>query len=164
MTIHDGWSAHELDLHEQTWQEALQNFIEFYNEWLQGAGGGAAAAMDVIHGYGSAGTGGVLRKRLQSFLAEQAGQGRLEFTPGEHVDSNLGHTVVRPIAPLPVMHELLAEVVWAYCERPRSLSKICGKFRRHGEPAVKAAIDSLVKQRRLRSNGKGSRKAYEATR
>ena len=162
MTIHDVWSAHELDLHEQTWQEALHNFIEFYNDWLQGAGGGAAAAVDVIHGYGSAGTGGVLRKRLQSFLAEQAGQGRLEYTPGEYVDSNLGHTVVRPIALLPVTQELLAEEVLAYCERPRTLSKICGKFRRHGEPTVKAAIDSLVKQRRLRSNGKGSRKAYEA--
>ena len=88
---------------------------------LQGAGGGAAAALDVIHGYGSAGTGGVLRKRLQSFLAQQAGQGRLEFTPGEYVDSNLGHTVVRPIASLPVTSELLAEEVLAYCERPRSL-------------------------------------------
>ena len=162
MAIHDVRSAHELDLHEQTWQEALQSFIEFYNDWLQGAGSGAAAAVDVIHGYGSAGCGGVLRKRLQSFLAQQAGLGRLNFTPGEFVDSNLGHTVVRPIAPLPESHELLAEEVFAYCERPRALSKITGKFRRHGEPAVKAAIETLVRERRLRSNGKGSRKAYEA--
>ena len=162
MTIHDVGSAHELDLHELTWQEALQDFIGFYNEWLQGSAGGPAAAVDVIHGYGSAGSGGVLRKRLQQFLARQADEGRLEFTPGEYVDSNLGHTVVRPIAPLPEAHELLAEEVYAYCERPRTLSKITGKFRRRGEPAVKAAIDSLVRQRRLRSSGKGSRKAYEA--
>ena len=78
------------------------------------------------------------------------------------MDANLGHTVVRPIAPLPVAFDLLAGEIWTYCERPRTLSKITGKFRRHGEPAVKAAIDSLVRQRRLRSHGKGSRKAYEA--
>ena len=163
MTIHDVWSAHELDLHEQTWLEAQHNFIEFYNDWLQGAGGGAARCRGRHPRLRFAGTRGVLRKRLQSFLAEQAGQGRLEFIPGEYVDSNLGHTVVRPIVPLPVARTSCSpKRCWPTVSAPRSLSKICGKFRRHGEPTVKAAIDSLVKQRRLRLIGKGSRKAYEA--
>ena len=162
MITHETGSAHELDLHEQTWHEARQDFIEFYNDWLRGAGVGPAAAIDVIHGYGSSGAGGVLRKRLRIFLAEQALQGRLEFIPGERVDANLGHTVVRPIAPLPVAFDLLAGEILIYCARPRTLSKITGKFRRHGEPAVKAAIDSLVRQRRLRAVGKNSRKTYEA--
>ncbi len=162
MIFQETGSAHELDLHEQTWLEAQQIFIDFYNDWLRGAGVGPAAAIDVIHGYGSSGTGGVLRKRLRNFLDEQALQGRLEFTPGEYVDANPGHTVVRPIAPLPVAHELLAGEIWTYCERPRTLSKITGKFRRHGEPAVRAAVDSLVRQRRVRTVGKNSRKTYEA--
>lgn len=156
-------SDREIDLHERTWYEALPAFVALYNEVVQRAAGGAAGTLDVIHGYGSTGTGGVLRKRLQNFLQEQARQGRLEFTPGEHVDANLGHTLVQPIQPLPAAHEMLAEEVWSYCQRPRTLTKISGKFRRHGEPSVKAAISSLVRQRRLTMVGKGSRKTYEAT-
>lgn len=155
-------SEHELDLHEKTWAEALPEFIAFYNEAIARAAGGAAETISVIHGYGSAGTGGVLRKRIQNLLQEHAAQGRLEFTPGEHADANPGHTLVLPLQPLPTTRELLAEEIWAYCERPRTLSKLCGKFRRHGEPIVRLAIASLVRQRRLRMIGKGSRKTYEA--
>ena len=152
----------ELDLHALTWHEALPAFIDFYNESIRQSAGGPAGRLDVIHGYGSSGAGGVLRNRLRGFLEEHAAQGRLEFTPGEHTDANPGHTLVLPIQPLPEINELLAAEVLAYCVRPRTLSKISGKFRRHGEPAVKVAIDSLVRQRRLRTTGKGSRKTYEA--
>lgn len=154
-------SAHELDLHEKTWHEALPEFIAFYNEAIQRAAG-PPARLNVIHGYGSSGTGGVLRKRLRIFLQEQADHGRLEFTPGEHTDANPGHTLVQPIQRLPATHETLAEEIWTYCQRPRTLSKISGKFRRHGEPSVKAAIASLARQQRLRMVGKGNRKAHEA--
>ena len=155
-------SVHELDLHEKTWTEALPEFIAFYNEAIQRTSGGPPARLNVIHGYGSSGTGGVLRKRLQNFLKEHALQGRLEFTAGEHTDANPGHTLVVPIQPLLALDELLSEEIWAYCTRPRTLSKISGKFRRHGAPTVITAIDSLVKQRRLRVIGKGNRKTHEA--
>ena len=155
-------SVHELDLHEKTWTEALPEFITFYNEAIEHAAGGPPARLNVIHGYGSSGAGGVLRKRLQNFLKEHALQGRLEFTPGEHANANPGHTLVVPIQSLPALDELLSEEIWAYCARPRTLSKLSGKFRRHGEPAVKAAIESLIRQRRLRMVGKGSRKTYVA--
>ena len=153
----------EIDLHALTWHEALPAFILFYNEAIQHAAGGPAGRLDVIHGYGSSGAGGVLRKRLRNFLEEYAAQGRLECTPGEHADANPGHTLVLPIKPLPNTHEMLAAEILDYCARPRTFSKIGGKFRRHGEPTVKAAIDSLVRQRRLRTTGKGSRKVYEAS-
>lgn len=156
-------SENELDLHELTWQEALPEFIAFNNEAIQQAAGGPAPTLNVIHGYGSSGAGGVLRKRLQGFLQEQAAAGRLEFIPGESVDSNPGHTLVLPVLPLPATDELLANEIVAYCRNPRTLNKINGKFRRHGVPAVKAAIDTLVRQRRLRMIGKDSRKTYEAT-
>jgi len=162
MISHGIASDHEIDLHEKTWHEALAEFIAFYNEAIQRAAGGPPARLNVIHGYGSSGSGGVLRKRLRNFLEEQTRHGRLEFTPGEHADANPGHTLVQPLQPLPTAHELLAEEIWAYCARPRTHSKISGKFRRHGEPTVKAAIESLVKQRRLRVVGKGTRKTLEA--
>ncbi len=152
----------EIDLHELTWQEALPAFIDFYNESIRQAAGGPAVRLDVIHGYGSSGAGGVLRKRLRVYLQEHAAHGRLEFTPGELADANPGHTFVLPYQPLPSASDLLAAGILAYCARPRTLSKISGKFRRHGEPTVKATIDSLVRQRLLRTAGKGSRKVYEA--
>ena len=155
-------SDHTLDLHGQTWREALPDFIAFYNQAFEDAGGFAPEALDIIHGYGSTGAGGVLRTRLRNFLAGHAAQGRLDFIPGEIRDANPGHTLVTPIAPLPAAHEMLAEEIVAFCARPRPLSKISGKFRRHGEPAVKAAIVTLVKQRRLRPVTEGNRKAYVA--
>ncbi len=155
-------SDHTLDLHGQTWHEALPDFIAFYNQALARAGGFAPETLDIIHGYGSTGNGGVLRTRLRHFLAEHAAQGRLDFTPGENIGANPGHTLVTPIQPLPAAHEMLAEEVLAYCARPRTLSKISGKFRRHGEPAVKTAVDTLVRQRRLRPVARGTRKAYAA--
>ena len=155
-------SEPEIDLHALTWHEALPVFIDFYNESIRQAAGGPVGKLDVIHGYGSSGAGGVLRKRLRNFLQEHADQGLLEFTPGEHTDANPGHTLVLPIKSLPNTYDMLGERILDYCARPRTLSKISGKFRRHGEPAVKAAIDSLVRQGRLRTTGKGSRKVYEA--
>ena len=82
MISHEIASGLEIDLHGKTWHEALPEFIAFYNEALHHAGGGPAARLNVIHGYGSTGAGGVLRKRLHNYLAEQARLGRLEFTPG----------------------------------------------------------------------------------
>jgi hypothetical protein len=97
---------------------------------------------------------------LRAFL--QKHEDRLEFTPGESVDGNQGHTIVVPLQPLPSLGDALAEQVWAYCERAKGRSKIIGKFRRHGEPAVIRAIQALERQKRLRTVHKGRVKLYEA--
>jgi hypothetical protein len=152
-------ASHEIDLHGQTWSEALAAFIEFYNDEVLRAGGGEAGRLNVIHGYGATGVGGVLRTRIRAFL--QRHEDRLEFIPGEKVDGNQGHTIVVPMEPLPGTEDLLAEQVWAYCERARSRSKIIGKFRRYGAPMVIQAIRALERQQRLRALVKGRIKLYE---
>ena len=152
-------ASHEIDLHGQTWSEALAAFIEFYNGAVQQAGGGAAGRLNIIHGYGSTGVGGVLRTRLRAFLKRH--EERLEFMPGEQVDGNQGHTIVVPMEPLPGGEDLLAEQVCAYCERARSRSKIIGKFRRYGAPMVMQSIRKLERQQRLRALIKGRIKVYE---
>ena len=53
-----------LDLHGLTWAEAEASFIEFYNQTVRQAGKDAVR-LDVVHGYGSSGTGGVWRIRVQ---------------------------------------------------------------------------------------------------
>ncbi len=146
-----------IDFHGKTWAEALTEFLDVYNRTVQTQRG---SRLDVIHGYGSTGTGGALRARFRGFLEKQ-GQ-RLLFTPGERLDGNPGHTVVEPVQRLPDTGGLLAEQVWEYCQRPRSQSKITGRFRRHGDPQVMAAIRVLEGQGRLRTVHRGRVKEFEA--
>lgn len=145
-----------LDLHGQTWSEALPAFIEAYNGALRRSGGG----LEVVHGYGSSGVGGALRSRLRSFLRRH--EGRLEFMLGEDMDGNAGVTFVVPRTALPDVDDLLAEQVLEYCERPKSRSKIMGKFRRHGDPKVGQAMGMLEREGRLRAVSKKGVKVYEA--
>ena len=137
----------------------MEAFIDFYNNALRSSGG-SGVRLTVVHGYGSSGVGGVLRTRFRAFL--QRHEARLEFTPGESVDGNPGQTVVAPFKPLPIAEELLAEQVWEYCERPKTMSKITGKFRRHGQPRVAEAVRLLETQRRLRTTVRGKARVYQA--
>ena len=144
-----------IDLHGKTWSEALAEFIDVYNRTAR-----AAVTLDVVHGYGSTGVGGVLRKRFRTFLAKYPHC--LRYEHGEDVDGNAGHTLVLPLARLPDTGGLLAEQVWEYCENPRTVSKISGRFRRHGDPQVQQAIRTLQKQGRLRLLSRGRFKEYAA--
>jgi hypothetical protein len=147
-----------IDFHGRTWSEALTELIAAYNLIL--ADGSSSETLEVVHGYGSTGAGGSLRRRLRSFL--NAHSDRLEFQPGEDADGNPGHTLVMPIRALPEVGDLLAERVLEYCEIARTQSKITGKFRRYGDPSVIQAIRSLERQGRLRTVTRGRNKAYEA--
>jgi hypothetical protein len=148
-----------LDLHGLTWAEAEASFVELYNQTLIQSGNGAVR-LDVVHGYGSTGTGGVLRTRMRRFLKRY--NSHLDFRTGEKIDGNPGHTIVVPIKPLPSLQDQLSKDIWDFCDRPRSQSKIIGKFRRHGETAVLSTIKTLEKQRRLRPSNQGSHKLYQA--
>ena len=152
-------NLHTLDLHGLTWAEAESSFIEFYNQTLSQAGN-AAVRLDIVHGYGSTGIGGVLVTRLRKFLERYASC--LEFQPGEKVDLNPGHTIVVPLKPLPSLQDQLSQEIWNFCDRPRSQSKIIGKFRRHGEMTVLSTIKTLEKQKRLNPSNQGTHKLYQA--
>ena len=152
--------SRSLDLHLKTWNEALTDFVGFYNAALRQADGKPTGRLDIVHGYGSTGTGGVLRDRLRGFL--QRHSELLEFTPGEYVDGNPGHTLVDPRRPLPDTLDQLEELICAYCTSPRSIAKITGEFRRYGNPAVRQAIRKLETQKRLRLVKKGAHNLYHA--
>ena len=134
-----------LDLHGKIWAEAKADFIGAYNNACRQLG---RQALDVVHGYGSTGRGGVIRQRLRAFLDRYPTH--LTYRPGEAIDNNPGHTLVAPLKLLPTLEDQLADEIWDYCSAPRPLSKIMGRFRRHGDPKVQHAIDELVSQHRLR--------------
>ena len=127
----------DLDFHGKTWREALAAFREAYNANLSGG----AKSLRLIHGYGSSGVGGDLRIRFRKYL--QKHQSRLSFQPGEAIDGNLGWTLVEAARPLPEDDELLEDLILDYCQQPRTLDKIAGKFRRYGDPKVRQALKSL---------------------
>ena len=148
-----------VDLHGKTWTEALADFLDQYNRTVS-ASGSNPSTIDVIHGYGSTGAGGVLRRRIRAFWAKYPDC--LEFSPGEDLDGNPGHTLVSAYRRLPDTGGLLAEQIWEYCETPRTVAKISGRFRRYGDPQVQQAIRTLQKQGRLRPSSKGRFKEFAA--
>lgn len=148
-----------IDLHGKTWTQALVEFLDSYNRAVS-SDEATAPALDVVHGYGSTGAGGVIRTRLRAFLDKYPQC--LEYQAGESVDGNQGHTLVKPLQRLPDTGGLLAEQIWEYCESPRTVTKITGRFRRYGDPQVQQAIRTLQKQGRLRLATKGRFKEYVA--
>ena len=151
-----------LDLHGLTWAEAEASFIEFYNQTLHQVhqNGPGAVRLDVVHGYGSTGIGGVLRTRFRGFLGRN--ESFLDFQTGEKVDGNPGHTIVIPLKPLRSIQDQLSQNIWDFCNRPRSQSKIIGKFRKHGESTVLSTIRTLERQKRLRPSNQGTHKLYQS--
>ena len=148
----------ELDLHGQSWPEARRLFVDFYNQAI--SSGKGRVQLTIIHGWGASGTGGTLRSRLRRFLSGYPES--LEVTPGEDIDGNRGCTYVTPLEHLPDANNTLAEAIWDYCRQPRAMSKVVGRFRRHGDPQVMEAVRHLKKQARLAETHKGKTTMWEA--
>jgi dsDNA-specific endonuclease/ATPase MutS2 len=80
-----------IDLHNCTVAEAIREFARVYNACVRS---GYRGRLEVIHGYGSSGTGGVIREELRKYLkahAEVFG----EFLAGESL-RNPGVTILYP--------------------------------------------------------------------
>lgn len=146
-----------IDLHALSAQDAIQQFRIAYDRQVRSA---SPRPLDVIHGYGSSGSGGVIRNRLRAFLRSQGE--RLVFRPGEQIDGNPGHTLVYTRGLLTSESSALAEQILAYCSAPRSEEKIAGKFRRFGDASVRAALRELERDGRIVSLIKGKFKHYVA--
>ncbi|MBU1108331.1 MAG: Smr/MutS family protein [Candidatus Riflebacteria bacterium] len=148
----------EIDLHGLTQIEAVEALVKYYNRQVKN---GDCSRIDVIHGYGSSGEGGSLRIRIRGFLASHADC--LRFEPGEYfLPLNPGKTLVFPLRMLPDAVDLLADEILEYCSTAKTMSKISGKFRRHGDVKIQASIKNLEKQGAITSFYKGPYRHYQA--
>lgn len=148
----------EIDLHGLTRVEAIEKLVEFYNSRVNK---GNKDRFYVIHGYGSTGTGGILLKAVRGFLKRN--EAYLEFEAGEDsFAQNLGQTIVYPRKSLPDVKDILAEQILEYCETPKTISKISGKFRRHGDVKIREAIRFLEKDGLLVSAITGHYRTWKA--
>jgi hypothetical protein len=144
----------ELDLHGLTIDEAIRVFIERYNRHVQSN----REPLRIIHGWGSSGEGGKIRRKIREFLAEATD--KLDWKPGEDVEGNLGVTIVYPRKVLPARENQLTEAIASFCSTPRTESKIAGEFRTHNAREIKQAIRTLVRQGRLQEIVKGNHVTY----
>ena len=148
----------KLDLHGFTKLEAIEEFIKFYNSRVKN---GNLTPFEVIHGYGSSGVGGVLLTRIRGFLLNFPDE--LEFDSGKDpFKINPGSTRVIPKKPLPQTVDFLSEEILDFCEAPKTLSKIIGKFHRYDEGKIQTALKQLEKQKRIKSFYKGSFKVFQS--
>ncbi len=149
--------GNEIDLHGLLVAEAIEAFIEYYNDRVRG---GDYRRILVIHGYGSTGEGGKIRTRLRSFLAGH--DAYLSFEHGEHLSGgNLGSTFVFPRNPLPSPLDALSNEILDYCRSPKTKSKIAGKFRGAGEAKIQACLQNLEKKKLLAVSHKGGYKLFQ---
>ena len=145
----------ELDLHGYTTDEALRIFVDVYNRRMQS---GSCTALRLIHGYGSSGEGGKIRRSIRAFL--QGAAESLGWVSGEELEGNPGITVVHPKKLLPSIGNQLAAAILVFCSIPRTESKIAGEFRKYGQREIKQAIRSLVRQAQMKEILKGGRETY----
>jgi DNA-nicking Smr family endonuclease len=82
--------SRSIDLHERTVAEAIREFVRFYNACVRS---GYRGRLEVIHGYGKSGSGGVIREELRKYLKAHEVFG--EFLPGESL-RNPGVTILYP--------------------------------------------------------------------
>ena len=144
----------ELDLHGLTIDEAIRVFVERYNRHVQGN----REPLRIIHGWGSSGEGGKIRRKIREFLTEVTDN--LDWKPGEDVEGNLGVTIVYPRKVLPARESQMAEAIERFCSTPRTESKIAGEFRTYNPREIKQAMRTLVRQGRLQEIVKGSHVTY----
>lgn len=148
-------SARELFLHDETWPEARAILTEFYNEVVRK---GYTGPVDVIHGWGSTGVGGVKRHALRTFLTRHG----IAFVTGEQKDGNPGHTILTPGPLLPTAENELQSDILEFCAAPKTRSKIDGRFRKHGIPAITSALKSLQRSGLISLRTVGAVKTYTA--
>lgn len=147
----------KLDLHNYTVRESLNAFVRFYNAQFSKA---HPAEFEVVHGYGSSGEGGEIRKRLRKYLAGHPK--KMLVRKGEHITGNPGVTYVTPLQPLPSAADSLEIEILDYCHNARSEAKIVGKFRNSGQQKIKSTLKKLVKKGVLRRFQKGAYPHYQA--
>jgi hypothetical protein len=145
-------------LHGCTVTEAIEQFVQQYNTRVDNNQYGC---FKVIHGYGSTGTGGAIRVKLQAFLDQHLD--KLRYDSGDGY-GDPGWTFVYPKVHLPDQRERMAAAILAFCSESKSEEKILREFAKLGEVQVKQTVHSLARQGKLKTMNKGAKILYQAVR
>lgn len=142
-----------IDLHNMTCDDAIRFFIKRYNEAFKS---GYRGKIEVIHGYGSGGKGGIIKKKLRAFLLEN--KNSLNFS----IDTNPGVTFITPLKSIPNMKNAISRDILDFCKNsPKSMDKIKGNFfKTYTNKEIVSAVNSLSKTGELETLLKKNYKVY----
>ncbi|BDU51351.1 Smr/MutS family protein [Haliovirga abyssi] len=140
-----------IDMHELTVENAIDKFIQVYNENI-------GKSIKIIHGYGSSGKGGKIKKKLRQFLDENLKY--LEYTIGEKIDGNRGYTIVNAKKRVPLKIDYIKIEILEFCNAAKTKEKIAGKFRKYEPEKILKALRQLEKSGELKVINKGKHKCY----
>jgi len=163
--------SEKVDLHGFAVDSAMARFIEFYNDCLNR---GYRGEIEIVHGYGSSGKGGKIKRRLSAYLDAN----RSKFD--DIFVGNPGMTVVIPKDPLaepvPPIHdaigrscktptsEQIREAIVRFCKTPKSEQKVLSKFRgRFSDRSIREEIRKMKSRGQLRIVGIDKRLSSELT-
>jgi hypothetical protein len=137
-----------IDLHGCSVPEAMRQFVDFYNDCIRN---GNQGFIEVIHGYGSSGTGGTIQQELRRYLA--ANSDRLEMHIAGDSVGNPGITKVYPKRLLPIVQNAIGaqstavrEAILRLCQTPKAKEKILLKLRgRFGDSSLREELSRLIR-------------------
>ncbi|TDT67415.1 Smr domain-containing protein [Hypnocyclicus thermotrophus] len=140
-----------IDLHGLTVVQAEEIFIREYNNNLN-------KTIKIIHGYGSSGSGGKIRKNIRKLLEKN--KEYFNYKKGEIIDGNRGYTIVYPKKRIPEKIDSLKIEILKYCMVPKTKDKIAGHFRKYKPEKILKAIKYLESNDLLEIIQKGKYKCY----
>lgn len=131
-----------IDLHDIKLEDAIPFFITKYNEFYLN---GFKGEIEVIHGYGSSGIGGVIKKRFKRFSEAYNAYFNVRYT------NNLGVTFITPKKLIPKENFLLENEILIFCSNsPKSMNKIKNNFlKKYKQEDIKKSVLSLLKKNLL---------------
>lgn len=142
-----------IDLHHLTVNEALDTLIQKYNEIYKS---GYRGKIEVIHGYGSSGKGGKIKKEVKKLVESNKNSFGIEY------NSNPGITILLPQKPIPPRIDILSKEILDFCkDNGKSLSKIEAKFfRKYKVEDIKKSVKYLLKVDLLREDTSKKERIY----
>ncbi len=147
-----------IDLHNMNYYEAIRHFVRRYNELLKS---GRIEVIEVVHGYGASGKGGVIKRKLQAYLKEHRDYLDFEFNSSSK-GINQGCTLVLPKRILPELKDILENDILDFCSNtPKTMEKITGYlYKKYEEKKIKETVRSLTKKGELSEELKKRSVAY----
>lgn len=130
----DGVLPMKLDLHGMKTKDAVERFISEYNAVLRRGEG----RLEIVHGYGSSGSGGDIRKAIIAMC--EAHKDKLGLIKGE-ILGNKGVSVVIPSLPLPPRKYALDAVILAALTKPSTPKDVEDRIK--GLASTPEIIESL---------------------
>jgi hypothetical protein len=148
-----------IDLHGLTVDEAMAEFIQFYNDCVER---GYQGRIEVVHGYGSSGQGGAILRVLRDYLDENSSKFD-HVLPGD-IFGNPGITVLIPKDPLAEPETPVCEAIRRFCKTPKSEQRILAKLRgRFGDRLIRDEISRMENKGQLRIVRSCNKMSYEST-